>query len=169
MAVNTSERQILRKTVPAKNSARKRQLPRTTMTTDDTTRREQMSEVMTSNCSRSQMDLAKQANKYLLEHMDRHVTIRELSSRLHVSQTQLKNSFRSYFGNSVYKYARSRKLEKAADDMRTAVNLPQRSRGSMEFPQAITAGRIKRPAWNDRAAGNKAGRHSKTKYLQGKA
>ena len=117
MAVNTSERQILRKAVSAKNSARERQLPRTTMTTDDTTRREQMSEVMTSNCSRSQMDLAKQANKYLLEHMDRHVTIRELSSRLHVSQTQLKNSFRSYFGNSVYKYARSRKLEKAADEL----------------------------------------------------
>ena len=36
-----------------------------------------MSEVMTGNCSKSQMDLAKQANKYLLEHMDRHITIRE--------------------------------------------------------------------------------------------
>ena len=76
-----------------------------------------MSEVMTGNCSKSQMDLAKQANKYLLEHMDRHITIRELSGRLHVSQTQLKNSFRSYFGNSMYKYVRARKMEKAAGEL----------------------------------------------------
>ena len=76
-----------------------------------------MSEVMTGNCSKYQMDLAKQANKYLLEHMDRHITIRELSGRLHVSQTQLKNSFRSYFGDSMYKYVRARKMEKAAGEL----------------------------------------------------
>ena len=33
---------------------------------------------------------------------------------MHVSQTQLKNSFRNYYGNSVYKYIRSRKMQKAA-------------------------------------------------------
>ena len=168
MAVNTSERQILRKTVPAKNSARERQLPRTTMTTDDTTRREQMSEVMTSNCSRSQMDLAKQANKYLLG--PRHSSRTASAATLEIPYTNMpapENWKRLQTSWQEANCLSWRSPECAG--MRTAVNLPQRSRGSMEFPQAITVGRTKRPAWNDRAAGNKAGRHSKTKYLQGKA
>jgi len=36
---------------------------------------------------------------------------------MHVSQTQLKNSFRNYYGESVYKYIRSRKMQMAADQL----------------------------------------------------
>ncbi len=73
-----------------------------------------MNEATTGKCSKSQADLAMQAREYLLEHMDRHITIKELSLLLHVSQTQLKNSFRRCFGDSLYKYVRSKKMEKAA-------------------------------------------------------
>ena len=68
----------------------------------------------TRNCSKSQAGLAKQASSYILEHMDKRITIKEISERMHVSQTQLKNSFRNYYGNSVYKYIRSRKMRQAA-------------------------------------------------------
>ena len=50
----------------------------------------------------------------MLEHMDMKITISEISERMHVSQTQLKNSFRNYYGESVYKYIRSRKMQQAA-------------------------------------------------------
>ena len=46
--------------------------------------------------------------------MDKRITIVEIAQKMHVSQTQLKNSFRNYYGNSVYKYIRSRKMQLAA-------------------------------------------------------
>ena len=45
---------------------------------------------------------------------DSRMTIKEIADQMHVSQTQLKNSFRNYYGNSVYKYIRSKKMEQAA-------------------------------------------------------
>lgn len=68
----------------------------------------------TRNCTESQAELAKQASSYVLERMDKRITIKEIADQMHVSQTQLKNSFRNYYGNSVYKYIRSRKMEQAA-------------------------------------------------------
>ena len=68
----------------------------------------------TRNCTESQAELAKQASSYVLERMDKRITIKEIADRMHVSQTQLKNSFRNYYGNSVYKYIRSKKMEQAA-------------------------------------------------------
>ena len=68
----------------------------------------------TRNCTESQAELAKQASSYVLERMDKRITIKEIADQMHVSQTQLKNSFRNYYGNSVYKYIRSKKMEQAA-------------------------------------------------------
>ncbi len=68
----------------------------------------------TRKCTKSQAELAEQASSYMLEHMDKKITISEISERMHVSQTQLKNSFRNYYGESVYKYIRSRKMQQAA-------------------------------------------------------
>ena len=68
----------------------------------------------TRNCTESQAELAKQASGYVLERMDKRITIKEIADQMHVSQTQLKNSFRNYYGNSVYKYIRSKKMERAA-------------------------------------------------------
>ena len=68
----------------------------------------------TRSFTKSQAELAEQASRYMLEHMDMKITISEISERMHVSQTQLKNSFRNYYGESVYKYIRSRKMQQAA-------------------------------------------------------
>ena len=67
--------------------------------------------------TKTQAELAEQASSYMLEHMDKKITISEISERMHVSQTQLKNSFRNYYGESVYKYIRSRKMQMAADQL----------------------------------------------------
>lgn len=71
----------------------------------------------TRKCTKSQAELAEQASSYMLEHMDKKITINEISEKMHVSQTQLKNSFRNYYGESVYKYIRSRKMQMAADQL----------------------------------------------------
>lgn len=68
-------------------------------------------------CTKSQAELAKQASSYMLERLDKKITINEISEKMHVSQTQLKNSFRNYYGESVYKYIRSRKMKLAADQL----------------------------------------------------
>ena len=68
----------------------------------------------TRKCTKTQAELAEQASSYILDHMDKRITIVEIAQRMHVSQTQLKNSFRNYYGNSVYKYIRSRKMQLAA-------------------------------------------------------
>ena len=74
-----------------------------------------MSTEKTRKCTKSQTELVKQANSYVMDHVDKHITIRELADLLHVSQTQLKNSYRCYFGESIYRYIRSRKMRMAAD------------------------------------------------------
>ena len=68
----------------------------------------------TRNCTKSQAELAKQASSYVLERIDKRITIKEIADEMHVSQTQLKNSFRNYYGNSVYKFIRTKKMQKAA-------------------------------------------------------
>ena len=73
-----------------------------------------MDAVMTGKCTKSQAELAQQASSYVLERIDRRITIREIADHMHVSQTQLKNSFRNYYGNSVYKFIRARKMQRAA-------------------------------------------------------
>ncbi len=69
-------------------------------------------------CSRSQSELAEKTCEYILMHMDKKITIREMAGRMHVSQTQLKNSFRSRYGDSIYRYIRSRKMRLAAEKLR---------------------------------------------------
>ncbi len=76
-----------------------------------------MSAEITQKCTKSQTELVKQANNYVMDHIDKHITIRELADLLHVSQTQLKNSYRNYFGESIYRYVRSRKMRMAADKL----------------------------------------------------
>ncbi len=71
----------------------------------------------TRKCTKSQAELAEQASSYMLERLDKKITINEISEKMHVSQTQLKNSFRNYYGESVYKYIRSRKMQMAADQL----------------------------------------------------
>ena len=74
----------------------------------------EMEAVKAGNCTKTQAELAQQASSYVLERMDKRITIKEIADQMHVSQTQLKNSFRNYYGNSVYKFIRTRKMQEAA-------------------------------------------------------
>lgn len=67
---------------------------------------------------RTDENLAEATCRYLMDHMDRHITIRQLSEVFHVSQTQLKNSFKKVYGTSVYAYIRTEKMWAAARMLR---------------------------------------------------
>ena len=62
----------------------------------------------------SQVTLAKRICKFLIAHMDERITIDQLSSTFHISQTQLKNCFKGVYGVSVYSFIRAQKMEDAA-------------------------------------------------------
>jgi AraC-like DNA-binding protein len=62
--------------------------------------------------------LAESVCDYLMECMDQHITIRQLSERFHVSQTHLKNNFKQRYGKSVYAYIRTEKMQAAAQTLR---------------------------------------------------
>ena len=61
-----------------------------------------------------QVQVAKEAAAYMAQNMDRRVTIAELSDRLHVSQTHLKQAFKGVYGVPVYSYIRIQKMQRAA-------------------------------------------------------
>lgn len=65
-----------------------------------------------------QVALAKDAGKYISDHMNRHVTIDELAEQFYVSPTQLKNSFKGVYGVSIYAYTRAQKMQAAACALR---------------------------------------------------
>lgn len=71
------------------------------------------------SCSRSQVELAKQVCAYLTEHISDRITLEQLSSIFHMSGTSIKNSFRLVYGESVYNYIRTRKMQMAADLLRS--------------------------------------------------
>ena len=66
------------------------------------------------SCSQNQIILAKEVCEFLLSNMEKHYTIENLSKIFHVSQTQLKNSFKRVYGEPIYSYIRIRKMKTAA-------------------------------------------------------
>ncbi|MBQ7794175.1 MAG: helix-turn-helix transcriptional regulator [Clostridia bacterium] len=70
-------------------------------------------------CSKSQVELAKQVCDFIDTHMDVRLTIEQLASQFYVSPAQLKKCFYSVFGESVYAYIRSYKMQSAAVSLRT--------------------------------------------------
>ena len=70
--------------------------------------------------SSAQVQLAKSICAYLTEHMNARVTIRELAEHFNVSETQIKNSFKGVYGDSVYSYIRTQKMRAAALYLRTS-------------------------------------------------
>lgn len=65
--------------------------------------------------NKSQVDMAKDLKRYLIEHTERHETIEELANRYHVSSTTLKACFKGVFGTSIYAFWKSFKMQKAAE------------------------------------------------------
>jgi len=67
------------------------------------------------NCSPNQARVARSVYSYLMKRMDEHVTIDELAETFVISQTQIKESFRSYYGEPIFAYIRREKIMVAAD------------------------------------------------------
>ena len=64
--------------------------------------------------SRSQVTAAKEAKKYLLTHLDEHITITELADMLGISSTSLKICFKGVYGDTINGYITNCKMQKAA-------------------------------------------------------
>ena len=64
--------------------------------------------------SRSQVTAAKKAKKYLLAHLDEHITITELADMLGISSTSLKICFKGVYGDTINGYITNCKMQKAA-------------------------------------------------------
>ena len=64
--------------------------------------------------SRSQVTAAKAAKKYLLAHLDEHITITELADMLGISSTSLKICFKGVYGDTINGYITNCKMQKAA-------------------------------------------------------
>lgn len=64
--------------------------------------------------SKAQVNLAKKAAEYLLQHMDERITQEELARIFHVSRAHLCNAFKGVYGVPVYKYMRIQKIQAAA-------------------------------------------------------
>lgn len=62
---------------------------------------------------KSQVVLAKQVSRYLSDNMDRRITTNQLSDYFHVSQTQIKTSFRSVYGTGMFTFVRAEKMREA--------------------------------------------------------
>ena len=62
----------------------------------------------------SQVQLAHQAAAYLADNRERHVTVQELSRQLGISPTQLKAIFRGVYGQPVFTYMRTQRMQEAA-------------------------------------------------------
>lgn len=64
--------------------------------------------------SRSQVTAAKEAKKYLLAHLDEHITITELADMLGISSTSLKICSKGVYGDTINGYITNCKMQKAA-------------------------------------------------------
>ncbi len=64
--------------------------------------------------TKNQATLAKEVYALLTADISKHISMREISERLNVSETSLKNYFSSMFGTTVSDYMRSLRLKKAA-------------------------------------------------------
>lgn len=63
---------------------------------------------------KKQVDTVKAIMDYIRNYPDRYMTLQELSSRFHISQTSMKLCFRAVYGQSIYACLRKYRMERAA-------------------------------------------------------
>ncbi|MDQ0178278.1 helix-turn-helix domain-containing protein [Bacillus chungangensis] len=63
---------------------------------------------------KKQVDAVKKIMDYIRGHMDQHITLIELSNRFDIPLTAMKNCFKAIYGQSIYAYLRTYRIEKAA-------------------------------------------------------
>lgn len=71
-------------------------------------------EVEDRSLSVAQVKLAKEVAQYLLSQIDQKVTLEELARKFHMSESYIKNSFKSVYGVSYYNFVKAQKMESAA-------------------------------------------------------
>ena len=71
-------------------------------------------ESLSHSVSASQVSLARRICAYMTEHMETRITLNQLSHMFHVSGTGIKNSFKAVYGQSLYSYMRTQKMQSAA-------------------------------------------------------
>lgn len=72
--------------------------------------------------SESQVEIAKRAKELICSDLSRRHTARELAERFGVSETSLKNYFRSVYGCGYAEFQQSARMEKAAEMLRSTEN-----------------------------------------------
>ncbi len=63
----------------------------------------------------SQIDFAKKIHDYLMDNLDKHITIEELSKKFLSNSTTLKKIFKNIYGTSLANHIKFHRLEKAAE------------------------------------------------------
>lgn len=64
--------------------------------------------------TKAQVDLVKEISRYMTEHMNDRITLKQLSERFHISATHIKNTFKGVYGVSIGSYIRTQKMESAS-------------------------------------------------------
>lgn len=63
----------------------------------------------------SQQNIIRDVHEYLMENIEKRITIEELSRLFPINQTSLKNGFKEIYGSSVATHMKEHRLEKAAE------------------------------------------------------
>ncbi len=63
--------------------------------------------------TRAQADTIRAIRAYLVEHLDRHITLPELSERFHIPLTTMKQTFKTVYGDTIGTYIQSYRMQKA--------------------------------------------------------
>lgn len=61
-----------------------------------------------------QVEKIKAIEKYMTKNIEQRYTLEELSEKFHISLTSMKNCFKGVYGNSIYAYMKSYRMNKAA-------------------------------------------------------
>ncbi len=62
----------------------------------------------------AQARLAREIERYITLHTEDHITLKDISTYFHVSETYIKNTFKSVYGISPFAFIREQKMESAA-------------------------------------------------------
>lgn len=64
--------------------------------------------------SKNQVDTVKAINEYLVNNIDKHFTLEELSQKYNISLTIMKKCFKEIYGTPIYTYMRNLRIQKSA-------------------------------------------------------
>lgn len=64
--------------------------------------------------NKSQVEMIKTMHVFMIEHLDQHFTLQELSEKFHIPLTAMKRCFKGIYGKSIYAYMRTFRMQEAA-------------------------------------------------------